>query len=65
MNERKIEEKRLSHVGVVLHVARESERVKWLEVGILWDGVRMGLNRYVGRKEVEWCTKCARFGHSW
>jgi len=65
VNERKMEEMRLRNVGVVIHVARESERIKWLEVGLLWDGVRIGLNRYVGRKEVEWCTKCASFGHSW
>ena len=65
VDERKMEGMRLRNVGVVVHVARESERVKWLEVGIVWDGVEMKLNRYVGRKEVEWCTKCASFGHSW
>ena len=65
VNEGKIRLMRLDHVGVIIHVARESERVKWLECGILWDGVRMGLNRYVNRREVEWCTKCASFGHSW
>jgi len=65
VNERRMESMRMSHVGVVVHVARESERVKWLEVGIMWEGMRIGLNRYVGRTEVEWCTKCASFGHSW
>ena len=53
VNKRKMEIIRLSHVGVVIHVARESERVKWLECGIMWDGVRIGVNRYVGRKKVE------------
>jgi len=65
LNENKMEEWRIREVGVLVHVARESERVKFLKEGWLWRGMKVKVNRYVGRKEVEWCTKCAEFGHSW
>ena len=65
LSEARIEEWRLREVGVLVHVARESERVKYVEEGLLWRGMRVKVNRYVGKKEVEWCTKCAEFGHSW
>ena len=55
----------LKFVGVVIYVAREGERVKWLENGMKWGGEVYRLKRYVDRKEVEWCTKCAKVGHSW
>jgi len=63
--EEKIREWRLREVGVLIHVARESERVKWLSEGLVWRGALVKLNRYVSKNEVEWCTKCAEFGHSW
>jgi len=65
LSENRIEEWRMREVGVLVHVARESERVKYVEEGLLWRGVKVKVNRYVGKKEVEWCTKCAEFGHSW
>ena len=65
LSEARIEEWRLREVGVLVHVAKESERVKYVEEGLLWRGMRVKVNRYVGKKEVEWCTKCAEFGHSW
>jgi len=65
LSEGRIEEWRLREVGVLIHVARESERVKHVEEELLWRGMRVKVNRYVGKKEVEWCTKCAEFGHSW
>jgi len=65
LSENKMEEWRLREVGVLVHVARESERVKYVEEGLLWRGMKVKVNRYVGKKEVEWCTKCAEFGHSW
>jgi len=55
----------LKFVGVVIYVAREGERVRWLESGIKWGGEVYKLKRYIDRKEVEWCTKCAKVGHSW
>ena len=55
---------KLREVGVLIHVARECERVKWLGSGLLWRGLKVKVNRYVGKKEIEWCTKCASFGHS-
>jgi len=30
-----------------------------------WGGEEYKLKRFVDRKEVEWCTKCAKVGHSW
>jgi len=65
LSEARIEEWRLREVEVLIHVARESERVKYVEEGLLWRGMKVKVNRYVGKKEVEWCTKCAEFGHSW
>jgi len=65
LSEARIEEWRLREVGVLIHVAKESERVKYVEEGLLWRGIKVKVNRYVGKKEVEWCTKCAEFGHSW
>jgi len=61
----RIRDWRLREVGVLVHVVRESKRVKWLGSGLMWRGLRVKVNRYVGKKEVEWCTKCAGFGHSW
>jgi len=65
LSENRIEEWRLREVGVLVHVAKESERVKYVKEGLLWRGMKVKVNRYVGKKEVEWCTKCAEFGHSW
>ena len=49
----------------MVYVARESERLRFLKEGVMWRGMKVKVNRYVGKKEVEWCTKCAEFGHSW
>jgi len=65
VSEEKARRMGLKFVGVVVYVAREGERVKWLENGMKWGGEVYKLKRYVDRKEVEWCTKCAKMGHSW
>jgi len=41
LSENKIEEWRLREVGVLIHVARESERVKYVEEGLLWRGMKV------------------------
>jgi len=65
LKEEKMREWRLREVGVLVHVPRESERVKFLEEGLRWRGMKVKVNRYMSKKEVEWCTKGAEFGHSW
>ena len=65
LDEKKIKEWKLREVGVLIFVARESERVRYLEEGISWGKGRLKVHRYVGRKEVEWCTKYASLGYSW
>ena len=65
LKEDKIREWRMREVGVLVHVARESVRVKCLEEGLKWKDEVLRVYRYVGKKEVEWCTKCEEFGHSW
>lgn len=64
-DERKRKELNLKHVGVVIHVARESERLKYLEEGMCFDGKKLKMRRFVDRKELEFCTKCGVVGHSW
>jgi len=65
LKEEKMREWRLREVGVLVHVARESEWVKFLEEGLRWRGMKVKVNRDVSKKEVEWCMKCAEFGHGW
>jgi len=65
LKEDKIREWGMREVGVLIHVARESVRVKCLKEGLAWKDEVLRVYRYVGKKEVEWCTKCAEFGHSW
>ena len=36
-----------------------------MEGGIKWVGEEYKLKRFIDRKEVEWCMKCAKMGHSW
>jgi len=55
----------LKHVGVVIHVARESERMRMLEEGMKWDGGKMRMRKFVDKRELEFCTKCGVVGHSW
>jgi len=62
VNERSAKRMNLKFVGVVVYGAREGERVKWLENGMKWGGEEYRLKRYIDRKEVEWCTKCAKVG---
>ena len=65
VHEGSAERMRLKFVGVVVYVAREGERVKWLESGMKWAGEEYKLKRFIDRKEVEWCTKCAKVENSW
>ena len=55
----------LKSVGVVVHVARESIRVKLVEEGLKWDERVIQVKRYVEEKQLMFCTKCAMVGHNW
>ena len=55
----------LKSVGVVVHVAKESIRVKLVEEGMKWDDRIIQVRRYVEEKQLVFCTKCAMVGHSW
>ena len=55
----------LKSVGVVVHVAKESIRVKLVEEGMKWDDRVIQVRRYVEEKQLVFCTKCAMVGHSW
>ena len=55
----------LKSVGVVVHVARESVRVKLVEEGLKWDERVVQVKRYVEEKQLVFCTKCAMVGHNW
>ena len=55
----------LKSVGVVVHVVRESIRVKLVEEGMKWDDRVIQVRRYVEEKQLVFCTKCAMVGHSW
>ena len=55
----------LKSVGVVIHVARESIRVKLVEEGLKHDEKVVQVKRYVEEKQLVFCTKCAMVGHNW
>ena len=55
----------LKSVGVIIHVARESLRVKLIEEGLKWDERVIQVKRYVEEKQLVFCTKCAMVGHNW
>ena len=55
----------LKSVGVVVHVAKESIRVKLVEEGMKWDERVIQVKRYVEEKQLMFCTKCAMVGHNW
>ena len=55
----------LKSVGVVVHVARESIRVRLVEEGLKWDERVIQVKRYVEEKQLVFCTKCAMVGHNW
>ena len=55
----------LKSVEVVVHVARESVRVKLVEEGLKWDERVIQMKRYVEEKQLVFCTKCAMVGHNW
>ena len=55
----------LKSVGVVIHVAKESIRVKLVEEGLKWDERKVQVKRYVEEKQLMFCTKCAMVGHNW
>ena len=55
----------LKSVGVVVHVARESIRVKLVEEGMRWDDRIIQVRRYVEERQLVFCTKCAMVGHNW
>ena len=55
----------LKSVGVVVHVARESVRVKLVEEGMKYDDRVIQVRRYVEEKQLVFCTKCAMVGHNW
>ena len=55
----------LKSVGVVVHVARESVRVKLVEEGLKYDDRIIQVKRYVEEKQLVFCTKCAMVGHNW
>jgi len=65
LKEDKIREWRLREVGILIHVARESVRRRCLKKGLVWRDEKLRVYRCVSKKEVEWCTKCTEFGHSW
>ncbi|RPA89745.1 hypothetical protein L873DRAFT_1795917 [Choiromyces venosus 120613-1] len=56
---------RLERVGVICHVAKESLRQELLKEGIVGGDKKVEVKRFVGSREVQWCTKCAVMGHSW
>ena len=55
----------LKSVGVVVHVARESVRVKLVEEGMKYDDRVIQVRRYVEEKQLIFCTKGAMVGHNW
>ena len=55
----------LKSVGVVVHVAKESIRVKLVEERMKWDERVIQVKRYVEEKQLMFCTKCAMVGHNW
>ena len=55
----------LKSVGVVVHVTRESVRVKLVEEGMKYDDRIIQVKRYVEEKQLVFCTKCAMVGHNW
>ena len=55
----------LKSVGVVVHVVKESIRVKLVEEGMKWDDRIIQVRRYVEEKQLVFCTKCAMVGHNW
>ena len=55
----------LKSVGVVVHVAKESIRVKLVEEGMKWDERVVQVKRYVEEKQLVFCTKCVMVGHNW
>lgn len=48
-DEKKRRDLKLEYVGVVIHVARESERLKYFEEGMMFDGRKMKMRRFVDR----------------
>jgi len=54
----------LKSVGVIVHVARESVRVKLVEEGMNLDDRKIEVRRYVEEKHLVFCTKCAMVGHN-
>ena len=65
VNEDRRKSMRLKSVGVVIHVAKESLRVKLVEEGLKWDERVIQVKRYVEEKQLVFCTKCAIVGHNW
>ena len=65
VNEDRRKSMRLKSVGVVVHGARESVRVKLVEEGLKWDERVIQVKRYVEEKQSVFCTKCAMVGHNW
>ena len=55
----------LKSVGVVVHMAKESIRVKLVEEGMKHDEKVIQVKRYVEEKQLVFCTKCAMVGHNW
>ncbi|PUU74724.1 hypothetical protein B9Z19DRAFT_1132706 [Tuber borchii] len=59
----------LKRVGVVIHVARESIRVRLSEEGLKWKGKNwegmLKVNRYIEERQLVFCTKCAMVRHNW
>ena len=55
----------LKVVGGVVHVARESIRVKLVEEDLKWDDGKLQVRRFVEEKQLIFCTKCAMVGHNW
>ena len=55
----------LKSVGVVVHVAKESIRVKLVEEGLKHDEKTVQVKRYVEEKHLVFCMKCAMVGHNW
>ena len=65
VNEDRRKSMRLKTVGVIIHVAKESVRVKLVEEGMKWDERVIQVKRYVEEKQLVFCTKCAMVGHNW
>ena len=55
----------LKSVEVVVHVAKESIRVKLVEEEMKWNDRVIQVKRYMEEKELVFSTKCAMVGHSW